>query len=149
MSVKFDLKKEIIEKCLSIKKEQFNALHESQRLQLESTSTANLDQQDKTESPREGMMQVIENTASSLDFLAEQVNVLESLQTEGLHTRVSLGSVVYTSMGKFLIAVAQDKFQVQDVLYQGISAQSPFFKKIEGLSSGDHFDENQEILKVF
>lgn len=149
MKATIDLKKSIIEKCLSIKKEQLTALQENQRLQLESTSTANLDQQDKIESPREGMMQEIENIASSLDFLAEQVNVLQSIQTEGLHERVSLGSVVHTSMGKFLIAVAQDKFQVNDTTYRGISVQSPLYKKIEGLSAGDKFDNTQEILKVF
>lgn len=153
MKTKLALKKAIVEKCLSLKKEELAILQESQRLQLENASTDDIDQYDVVESPRESMMQAIEEIAPALDFLSDQINILQnilsSLSTKGLHDRVSLGTVVHTTTGNFLIAVAQEPFQFDDTTYQGVSVESPLYQQLKGLQKGGIFDKKSVILDVF
>lgn len=57
-------------------------------------------------------------------------------------TEVGPGAVVTLNAKTFIIAVSTRQFEFQGKTYMGISAESPIYKKMVGMTAGDTFEQN-------
>ncbi|WP_052594881.1 hypothetical protein [Luteipulveratus mongoliensis] len=69
------------------------------------------------------------------------LKILDALDF-GLQTTVVPGAVVAFGGDHYVVGVAADAIEVDGVTYEGISADSPVFEAIKGLSAGDTFTVN-------
>lgn len=105
---------------------------------------------DKYETSREMLQQEIRQLQQQLDSVLNQKSVLDRIQ-KPTHEKISLGSIVKTSMGNFVIAVSLPAFDVLGEKYIGISEQTPLAKQLIGKSVSDTFtiqQKERQILEV-
>jgi transcription elongation GreA/GreB family factor len=76
------------------------------------------------------------NKRTQLNELVQQKEVLQKLNTSVSATTILNGSLVKTNSGYFYISTSLGKINIDDIQIMAISAQSPFAKKIIGLTVG-------------
>lgn len=142
-------KREVFQALLSKKQEEFERLSNFQEDQLESINADKKDQpKDLMESSTEKELREIRVENNTIDKLREQINYLEGFKSLKRRERVEQGSLVKTSEGNFLVAVPELKFEAEDEIYSGISADSPLFEALEGKNEGDEVKFNGQEYKI-
>lgn len=61
---------------------------------------------------------------------------------------VGPGAVVMFSDRRFIVCVSTTRFEVEGIIYMGISTQSPIYRAMAGLKAGESFDLNGRELEI-
>jgi hypothetical protein len=88
-----------------------------------------------------------EKAQAHLFVLKKQLNELQKIMVTA-QARITLGSLVSTSLGTFYIAIPIGKLTINDKEIFIISLQSPIGLKMLGLTSGDYFELNGNKISV-
>lgn len=107
---------------------------------------------DKYETSREILQQDINMNMTRLSKLKEEEAVLNRIQPDVLTTRVTDGSLVYTTNGNFYIAISAGKLKIANELYYAISITSPIGQQLKVKKAGEELSLNNrsyKILKVY
>ena len=145
-------KKLVLEAMISRKIKEFEMLKSSQRTKLEAATDEGTGENDLAESPKEQMMQEIDLKSGTLDQLSQEIVRLEAIDPGEDHGTVSLGALVKTDRGHFLIGAAHPTVEIQAEKVTGLSTEAPLYLKMEGLKKGDEFhfgDTNYIIHHIF
>lgn len=103
---------------------------------------------DKYETSREMLQQDINMNMTRLSKLKEEEAVLNRIQPDVLTTRVTDGSLVYTTNGNFYIAISAGKLKIANELYYAISITSPIGQQLKGKQQGNEFSLNGRNYKI-
>ncbi|MBL7901519.1 MAG: hypothetical protein JNK73_05945 [Bacteroidia bacterium] len=136
-------REEILELCFSVLAEKRNEMERdlsdiNDSVNTETKSSAG----DKHETARARMQaeqsrllkQLLEIKAQELDL--ERIGQLKK------ETKISLGSIVYTTSGVFFVAIALGKLRFGQTDVHVVSAQSPLAAKMMGRATGETFELN-------
>jgi hypothetical protein len=134
-----EFKKRVVLEFMRRKKALLDDLKEAQRNQWESAQSDDIDFADRTESPREQIMDEVALKVGAIDFVAYELKVLESIQEDIVHEAISQGALVQTSTSYFLIGVAHEQFTFENKPLVGISKDAPIFQKMHGLKRKSRF----------
>jgi len=107
---------------------------------------------DKFETSRAMMQQELDKISRSLSLTEMNRVKLSAIDLEGPTDSIGLGSLVNTSAGNFLLAVAMGKVLFNEDAYFVISLSSPMGQALEGKASGDKVEVNGrgvEILEIY
>jgi len=77
--------------------------------------------------------------------IVQQIHVLQQIQTENQHQRVTQGSIVKTPTIQLFFAIPFGKFTFNETEWMGVSLHSPIGKAFEGKKNGEivEFNQNQ------
>jgi len=103
---------------------------------------------DKYETSREMMQQEINRERSrlyELQKLKASLDVISPLQENVL---VQTGSIVYTDLGNYYIAVSLGAVENNGIIFQTISLASPIGSRLSGLKKGDSFIFNNKAIRI-
>lgn len=92
-----------------------------------------------------------EKLSTKLREAIEQKAILEKIDSEQMHTKVALGSLVTTNKLTVYVSCALPKISMEGQNYFGISPQSPLGEKIIGQEVNHSFELNgvaYEILEI-
>lgn len=103
---------------------------------------------DKYETGREMLQQEINQLQKQLNEVNNQLQVLKKVPTQA-RTSVSLGAVVITEKAVFFIATSLGEIIFDEKKIFIISEQSPLAKALWGKCSGESFQVNQTIQKIW
>lgn len=103
---------------------------------------------DKYETGRSMMQLEVEKISMQLSEANKLKQALSTLDYTGEHSIVQIGSVVYTSQGRFYIAISAGQLMLSDEVWFAISQGSPIGTKLMGLRAGQSFSFNQKVYEV-
>jgi hypothetical protein len=132
-------KREILAQFIGRKSAELDALRKAQREQLDNANQEDIDKGDLYESPKEEMMDEIEQKAARLDQVQADLEALHRLEVTAAHDQVAPGSLVRTNVGYFLVGVAAPPLLLDGRKVTGISTQSPLYQKMQGLKAHAEF----------
>ncbi len=143
-------KSDILRQCLQIGEDkcarlqgQLDQLHES--LTGETKSTAG----DKHETSRAKLHFEIDQLNKQLNIVKEDIITLRRCQNIGLVSKVSLGGLVETTQGRFLVACGWGKVSLPSgQLIYCISTEAPFYQSMKGLAIGEQFKFNNNMFYI-
>jgi hypothetical protein len=128
-----ELKRKVLTELIRLKQEKLSELKNAQRKSLKDIDSTDIDYEDPVESTKEQLVDEIGQTSSSLDFLAAEIETLKTIAPDQSMTAVTLGALIYTNAGYFLIGAANESFTLDGKKITGVSVNSPLYKKMEGL----------------
>ncbi len=97
---------------------------------------------DKHETARARMQEEQARLQQQFLEIKTQEAELEKIQHVNIEEKVSQGSVVFTDLGVFFVAIAMGKLRLGQDHVQVVSARSPLVIKMIGLKAGDAFELN-------
>lgn len=103
---------------------------------------------DKYETSREMMALEMRKAGEQLQENSKLKQVLSELNPETMHTKVSLGSLISTTIGDFYLSVSLGQIQVEKKLVFILSAVSPIGKELLGKQAGDQFEFNTRKIRI-
>lgn len=77
-----------------------------------------------------------------------QKNVVDKIDTDAIHTKVALGSLVQTNEMLFYISAALPKIQLENKMIIAVSPQSPLGSQLLGKSVGDEVEINKNRFQI-
>lgn len=87
--------------------------------------------------------------ANELNFLVDEMNLLNKIQVDGnLHDSVALGSVVITDKKTFFPSVSIETFGVDGQEFFGISDKAPLYSEMKGKKAGETFSYKGNQYKI-
>ena len=137
------MKKRLLTYCLTLANKKATALENElnasrEGSQSESKSSAG----DKHETGRAMMHLEQEKLQKQLAEAQSVVAELERINGSILHNKVTLGSLVITNNGSFLIAAGLGKIELDGATYFAISKKAPIAVQLLGKSAEDTFSVN-------
>jgi len=141
----------LLKECL---KHQEKAKRKLEEVMREAQQSANEygGPKDRYDAFRNQLMSRKDMYARQFQNAQEQYDVLNMIDPENLLDRVEFGAIVETNTQKLFIASGIGKIKAGDCEYFVMSPNVPFYKAIEGKSSGEEFifrGNTGKILKVF
>ncbi|GGW57632.1 hypothetical protein DFQ11_101795 [Winogradskyella epiphytica] len=114
-------------------------------LQSETKSSAG----DKHETGRAMLQLEREKAGQQLSEIEKQKQILQKLNPESEHEKVTLGSVVITNQSNYFIAISAGELVVEDKHYYAISTMTPIAQLLISKQVGDEivFKEHKFIIK--
>lgn len=103
---------------------------------------------DKYETGRAMMQLEVEKNSIQLGEAKKLKPVLDQIQVNYKHTRITLGSLVMTDHGNFFIAISAGQCTLEEIVYLIISPVTPLGVKLMGLRQGDSFTFNQRSYLI-
>ena len=144
------IKKELFVQCLEYCKIKHEGIHFQieeivKALTMETKSSAG----DKHETGRAMLHLEREKLGNQLAQVQKLQETLSRIQIEKTSKTIGLGSVVYTSQANYFIAISAGQFQIDNVVFYAISAQTPIGKLLIGKKLGDEisYREMKFIIK--
>ena len=139
----------IVNKLLEMKQASLDNIMKMQRLDNEEAKKETEDGMNMFETGKVDQARNRVTARSSVaDALAQDINTLNGISTIEPTEEIQLGDVVHTDQGKFFVACASDKFEIEGVTYQGISTESPLFRALLGKHDGDTVTVNGNDFKL-
>ena len=124
----------------------------SQKLIEEAQNAANQDTKssmgDKYETSREMMALEMRKAGEQLQENSKLKRVLGELNTNLSANKISLGSLISTSIGDFYLSVSLGKIEIEGKTIFVLSAVSPLGKELLGKSTGEEFVFNSRDIKI-
>ena len=117
-------------------------------LQSETKSSAG----DKHETGRAMLQLEREKAGNQLAEIEKQTKILQKINVETKHQKVTLGSVVKTTQANFFIAVSAGEFTIANESYFAISVATPIAQLLLSNNVGDvvEFRDNRfKIVAIF
>ncbi len=103
---------------------------------------------DKYETGRELMQQEIDLNRTRINELNKLKQVLERISPAHKSETAQPGSLVYTSIGNYYIAIGAGQLNVDGCNYYAISAASPIGLKLMTLKTGSSFLLNGKTVEI-
>ncbi|OAV43437.1 hypothetical protein [Lewinella sp. 4G2] len=133
-----ELKAAIVQQLLKMKQDSLDNIMQMQKMD---NQEAKKEMEDGMNMFETGKVDQARNrvTARSgvADALAEDIRILNGIDTIEPTEEIQLGDVIHTDQGKFFVACASDAFEIDGETYQGISTDSPLFRALLGKHDGD------------
>jgi transcription elongation GreA/GreB family factor len=129
-------KKHVVKTFINHKTDTFKSLRADQERKLELAGQDNIESK-QIESRNDAAVRELDFLNRNIDLLTKEVELLEKVPVNDNSEKVGFGSLVKTDKATFLVAVAQEKLNVEGEEVLGISMASPLFKKIEGKKKGE------------
>lgn len=152
MTYMVNLKKQIHQQYLQILQDKIDVFQDMiQGLTEDSLNDAKGSAGDKHETGLSMMHLEQEKLSAKLREAIEQKSILEKIDSEQLHHKVALGSLVKTNKLTVYVSCALPKITIEGENYFGISPQSPLGEKIIGQQIDAQFDLNgvsYQILQI-
>ncbi len=139
METEKEFKKKVVAEIIRLKQNKLAELRSAQKEQLTDINNDDIDYSDSVESQREQLLAEIGQTSDSVDFLEAEIETLQSLDHALSNNVASLGSLVHTNVGYFLIGAAQETFVLDGKKVTGLSQSTTLFKKMNGLKKKAEF----------
>jgi hypothetical protein len=139
MSTNSSFKKEVIQEAIDRLRQQINTLQREQSQKLNDVNMEDIDKGDVAESPKEQMMGEFLEQGLPFEHLNESIENLQHLTSTEVEQAVSLGSLVKTNLGYFLVGATFPEFSWKGNKITGLSKEAPLYKKMEGLKSHAEF----------
>ena len=102
---------------------------------------------DKYETSCEMLQQEIRQIQSQLQVFQNHQSILNRIK-ENPSESISLGSIVKTSFGNFVMAVSLGEFEIEGEKFISISEQTPLAQQLIGKKDGDSFEINQKKFQI-
>ena len=80
--------------------------------------------------------------------IVQQIHLLQQIQTENHHERVSQGSIVKTPSFQLFFAIPFGKFNFNGEPWMGVTLHSPIGKAFEGKKNGEIVEFNQNTYQI-
>lgn len=146
------IKRELYKACQSLLRErmvrvQKNIADIEASLNSETKSTAG----DKHETGRAMLHLEREKAGTQLKELEKKRAIINRIQPETVMVKPALGSVVFTSMGNYFIAISGGEIKIKDQTYYAISFNSPIGQLLKGKGEGEAFyfrNTKVRIIKI-
>jgi transcription elongation GreA/GreB family factor len=137
MSQEPNLKPQLLELALSDLNNKINTLQSEYKVYMDSAanetkSTAG----DKHDTSRSMMQLEQEKLNGQLQQLKLQKKVLELIDPWTMHPKIQLGSVIITDQGNFFISISGKPIQIDSMIFNCISLQSPIGKAFHNSTAG-------------
>lgn len=149
---KFDLaslKANVLKRCEEILEKKIADLNnEIQQLRVGIANDSKSSMGDKYETSREMMQQEINRLEQQVGINKRQMFLLKASVSEVKNKTISNGSLVETSIGMFLIAVALGEVKLDDQSCFVISEAAPLAKLLMGKSVNQHTELNGKKIEV-
>jgi len=142
MEIEREFKRKALAELIRLKQDKLSELKSAQRNSLKDIDNADIDYEDPVESTKEQLVDEIGQTSSSLDFLATEIETLRTIAPDQSVSAVTLGALIHTNAGYFLIGAASESFTLDGNKITGVSLNSPLYKKMEGLKKKAEFHLN-------
>ena len=142
MEIGREFKGKVLTELIRLKQDKLSELKSAQRTSLNDIDSTDIDYEDPFESTKEQLVDEIGQTSSSLDFLATEIETLRTIAPDQSVSSVTLGALVDTNAGYFLIGAANESFTLDGKKIRGVSVNSPLYKKMEGLKKKAEFHLN-------
>jgi hypothetical protein len=139
MSRHSSFKKEVIQEAIERLRRQVNAFQQEQKKKLNDVNIEDIDKGDVAESPKEQMMDEFLEQALPFEHLNKTIEDLQRVASTEVEDVVSLGSLVKTNLGYFLVGAAFREFSWKGNKITGLSTEAPLYKKMEGLKPDAEF----------
>lgn len=127
----------------------------ARKLIEEAQTSANQDTKssmgDKYETSREMMALEMRKAGEQLQEASKLKQVLGELNPNNNEQKITLGSLIYTSIGDFYLSVSLGQIEIEGRPLYILSAVSPLGKVLVGKQKGDSFifnSRNIEIIKI-
>jgi hypothetical protein len=101
---------------------------------------------DKHDTARAMMQLAAEQNAKHLAAAKKLNHALTLINTEAVHSKVSLGSLVIASNGNFYIAISAGKIELDGKVYYAISPTSPMGQLLNDLKKRDENSGEGSLL---
>ena len=142
-------KKEIQTLCIQVLYKQLSRLAEMMAYaQKEANQETKSSAGDKYETGRSMMQLEKEKYAMQHSRVSKQLKILQKLDL-GSHHEVKEGSLVYTNIGTFFIAVGMEPQHVDNETITCISLFTPIGACLEGLEEGDIIDFRDQEIEIW
>lgn len=103
---------------------------------------------DKYETSREMMALEIRKAGEQLQESSKLKQVLTELNIESTSEKVSLGSLITTSIGEFYLSISLGQILIDGKKVFVLSAVSPLGKELLLKSKGDEFEFNTQLVRI-
>jgi hypothetical protein len=80
--------------------------------------------------------------------IVQQIHLLQQIQTENHHERVTQGSIVKTPSFQLFFAIPFGKFNFNGEPWMGVTLHSPIGKAFEGKKNGEIVEFNQNTYQI-
>jgi len=135
-----DIKKELLEKCLSFVEEREQTIQETiasnqKALVSETKSSAG----DKHETGRAMLQLEMEKAGQQLASIIFLKTTLQKVDIESVSQTIRLGSLIITNRGNYFLAISMGKISIEDTPYFVVSVVSPIGKLLLGKQKGAAF----------
>ena len=89
-----------------------------------------------------------EKLNQKLAEIIAQKNVVDKIDTDAIHSKVALGSLVQTNEMLFYISAALPKIQLENKTIIAVSPLSPLGSQLMGKSLGDEVEINKNRFQI-
>ena len=103
---------------------------------------------DKHETGRAMLHLEREKVGVQLNQIQQQQAILNRIQPETKTNRPALGSVIFTTMSNYFIAISAGEVKIRDQSYYAISFNSPIGQLLRGKCEGDSFFFKETSIKI-
>ena len=145
------LREKILDACIAQKQSLIDDFEVRMKSLLESEGLGNEEEYDNNELSQKGQASVEVNSLNdALSTANEEMNVLRQLQAgeKISHVKAGPGAVVITNKGTFFVSVSIEKFTIDGKNIIGLSAKSPLYLAMRGLSKGSKFQYNNKAYTI-
>jgi hypothetical protein len=141
------IKEQVVKVCKSIQQETINNLKSAME---ESQKSANEygPPKDRYDSFRTQLLRKRDMYAQQLAKANNQLEVLNTIDLNKNHDRVTLGSLVFTDKQNLFISIGLGKLEVNNQTFFAISPFVPIYKAMEGKKKGQAFVFNNNNFKI-
>jgi hypothetical protein len=145
------LRRKILETCIRKQQLLIHDFRERIRSLIEAEGLGNEESYDNTIlAANQQKITEVNSINEQLEFVNGEMQLLENMRLTQDHLRktVSLGAVVVTNRTRFFVSASIESFEVEGVVYAGISANSPIFLAMKGKKTGESFRYNKITYKI-
>ena len=89
-----------------------------------------------------------EKLNQKLAEIISQKNIVDKIDTDSIHAKVALGSLVQTNEMLFYISAALPKIQIENKTIIALSPQSPLGSQLIGKNLGDEVEINKNRFQI-
>jgi len=89
-----------------------------------------------------------EKLNQKLSEIISQKNIVDKIDTDSIHTKIALGSLVQTNEMLFYISAALPKIQIENKTIIAVSPQSPLGSQLIGKNLGDEVEINKNRFQI-
>ncbi|UGS20405.1 hypothetical protein [Flavobacterium cyclinae] len=89
-----------------------------------------------------------EKLNQKLSEIISQKNIVDKIDTDSIHTKIALGSLVQTNEMLFYISAALPKIQIENKMIIAVSPQSPLGSQLIGKNLGDEVEINKNRFQI-
>lgn len=89
-----------------------------------------------------------EKLNQKLSEIISQKNIVDKIDTDSIHTKIALGSLVQTNEMLFYISAALPKIQIENKTIIAVSPQSPIGSQLIGKNLGDEVEINKNRFQI-